>query len=180
METYGIKGKLLTLRSPCTLSKGSVLNGQSSTWELIKSGVPQGSVLSPLMFLIYINDLPDDIQSTCKIFADDTSLFSHVFNKDTSQDELNNDLQQVNDWAFQWKMQFNPDPNKQAQELIFSKKAESNNSLPLTFNKTEVRTCQSQKQLGLILDKLLNFTEHMNSKISKRFQTLCKSAQQHF
>ena len=63
-----------------------VLNGQSSIWELIKSGVPQGSVLSPLMFLIYINDLPDNIQSTCNIFVDDSSLFSHVFNKDTSKD----------------------------------------------------------------------------------------------
>ena len=52
--------------------------------------------------------------------------------------------------------------------MILSKKAESNNSLPLTFNKTaEVRTCQSQKHLGLILDEQLNFTEHINSKISK-------------
>ena len=107
------------------------------------------------------------IQSTCKAFADDISLFSRVFNKDTSQDELNNDLQKASDWAFQWKMQFNPDPNKQAQEAVFSKKAESNNSFPLTLNKTEVRTCQCQKHLGLILDKRLNFTEHTKSKISK-------------
>ena len=64
-------------------------------------------------------------------------------------------------------MKFNPDPNKQAQELIFSKKAENNNFLPLTFNKTEVKTCQSQKHLGLILDERLNFTEHINSKTSK-------------
>ena len=124
-------------------------------------------MLGPLMCLIYINDLPDNIQSTCKIFADDTSLFAHVFNEDTSQDELNNDLLRVSDWAFQWKMQFNPDPNKQAQEVVFSKKAESNNSLPLIFNKTEVTTCQSQKHQGLTLGKRLNFTEHINSKISK-------------
>ena len=112
--------------------------------------------------------MPDNTQSTCKIFADDTSIFSFIFNEDTSQDELNNDLQKLSDWAFQWKMQFNPDPNKHAQEVIFSKKAESNNSLPLAFNKTEVRTCPSQKHLGLILDKRFNFTEHINSKISKR------------
>ena len=108
-----------------------VLNGQISTWELAKSGVSQRFVLGPLMFLIYINDLPDNIQSTCRIFAGRTSLFS--------QDELNHDLQKVSDWVFQWKMQFNRDPimiqliqmqfscdpNKQAKEVISSKKAES-------------------------------------------------------
>ena len=119
------------------------------------------------MFLIYINGLPDNIRSTSKIFADDTSLFSHVLDKVTSQDELNHDLQKVSDWAFQWKTQFNPNPKKQAQEVIFSKKVESNNPLPLTFNKTEVRTCQSQKHLGLVLDERLNFNEHIKSKISK-------------
>ena len=56
--------------------------------------------------------------------------------------------------------------NKQ-REVIFSKKAESNNSLSLTFNKTEVRTYQSQKHLGLLLDERLNFTEHINSIICK-------------
>ena len=64
------------------------------------------------MFLIYVNDLPDNIQSTGKIFANGASFFSHVLNKGTLQDELNYDLQKVSDWAFQWKMQFNPDPNK--------------------------------------------------------------------
>ena len=74
------------------------------------------------MFLIYINDLPDNIRSTCKIFADDTSLFSYVSDKSTSQGELYKDLQAISNWAFQWKMQFNPNPNKQAQEVYFSKK----------------------------------------------------------
>ena len=81
------------------------------------------------------------------MFADDTSFFSHVLDKDTSQDELNYDLQKISDWAFQWKMQFNPDPKKQAQGVILSKKDESNNCLPLTLNKTKVKTCQSQKHL---------------------------------
>ena len=55
-----------------------VLNGQTSSWEKVLAGVPQGSVLGPLLFLIYINDIPEGIKSICKIFADDTSLFSIV------------------------------------------------------------------------------------------------------
>ena len=86
LETYGVKGNLHARYQRV------VLNGQTSAWELVKSGVPQGSVLGPLMFLIYINDLQDNIQSTCNIFADGTPLFSHVFNNDASQDELNNDV----------------------------------------------------------------------------------------
>ena len=174
MEIYDAKLKLLNVTKNYLHARYQrvVLNGQTSTWELVKSGVPQGPVLGPLMFPIYINDLPDNIKSTFKIFADDTSLFSHVLNKDTSQDELNCDLRKVSDWGFHWKMKFNLDPNKQVQELIFSKKAENNNFLPLTFNKTELRTCQSQKHLGLILNERLNFTEHINSKTSKCYKLI--------
>ena len=74
------------------------------------------------MFLIYTNDLPDNIRSTYKIFTDDTSLFSHALNKDTSQDELNYDIQKVSDWAFQWKMQFNPDLKNKHKKWLFPKK----------------------------------------------------------
>ena len=91
METYGVKGKLLNLIKNYLHARYQrvVLNDQTSTWEFVKPGTPQGSVLGPIIFLIYINDLPDNIRSTCKVFADDTSLFSHGLNKDTSQDELN-------------------------------------------------------------------------------------------
>ena len=129
--------------------------------------MPQGLGFGPLLFLIYINDLPDNIQSTCKIFADDTSLFSHVFDKYKSQSELNNVLQIMSSWAFQWKMQFNPDPNKQAQEVYFSKKSNNENSLPVTFNNAKVVTCSTHKHLGLLLDKRLSFSEHIQSKTNK-------------
>ena len=79
LETYGVKGEDLNLLfnylHECY--QKVVLNGQTSSWELIKHGIPKGSVLGPFMFLIYINDLLDNIQSTCKIFAHDTSLSSH-------------------------------------------------------------------------------------------------------
>ena len=69
-----------------------VLNGQTSSWKNILAGVPQGSVLGPLLFLIYINDLPNGIESICKIFADDTSLFSKVEDAFFSDTQVNNDL----------------------------------------------------------------------------------------
>ena len=62
-----------------------------------------GSVLGPLLFLIYINDLSDNLKSNCKIFADDTSLFYKVFDKHVSRATLNKDLELINNWAFQWK-----------------------------------------------------------------------------
>ena len=68
------------------------LNGQSSSWTNVNAGVPQGSILGPLLFLIYINDLPDGLSSNAKLFADDTSLFSVVHDTNTFATELNSDL----------------------------------------------------------------------------------------
>ena len=82
----------------------------------------QGSVLGPLFFLIYINDLPLGLTTNLKLFADDTSLFSVVNNICVSASRLNNGLVKIRDWAFNWKMSFNSDPTKEAKEVIFSKK----------------------------------------------------------
>ena len=94
---YPVKGEVLNLLcnylDECY--QRLVLNLQTFSWELIKSRVPQGSVPGTLVFLIYINHLPDNIQSTCKIFADGTSPFLHVSDKSTSQSELNKDLQAI-------------------------------------------------------------------------------------
>ena len=99
-----------------------VINGSCSDFLPIESGVPQGSVLGPLLFLIYINDLEKDIKSRIKFFADDTMLYSVVHDPNVSANELNHDLKLINDWAYQWKMSFNPDVNKQAVEVLFSQK----------------------------------------------------------
>ena len=109
-------------------------NRQNSSWTNVHVGVPQGSILSQLLFLIYINDSSDNLTSNAKLFADDTSLFSVVRNVNTSAKELNDDLKEVNKWAFQWKTSFNPDPSKQAQEVIFSRKSKRSTHPPLVFN----------------------------------------------
>ena len=79
----------------------------TSSWASTEAGVPQRSILEPILFLICINDLSDDLSTTAKLFADDTSLFSIVRNVNTSASHLNGDLRKINIWAFQWKMSFN-------------------------------------------------------------------------
>ena len=103
LKAYGIEGKLLSLLEnyPQNREQRVVLNGQTSEWRKINSGALQGSVLGPLLFLIYLNDLPDVLTSICKIFADDTSLFSKVFNINESADDVNIDLEKISQWAYQ-------------------------------------------------------------------------------
>ena len=86
-----------------------VLNGQASSWRPVLAGVPQGSIMYLLLFLVYINDLPNELKSNAKLFTDDTSLFTIVKDKQDSADVLNNDLSLICKWAFNWKMLFNPD-----------------------------------------------------------------------
>ena len=124
LKQNGISGDLLNILTDFLSNRKQrvVLNGQVSTWTSVNAGVPQRSILGPLLFLIYINDLSDNLSSNVKLFADDTSLFSVIHDINISAGELNEDLKKISEWAFQWKMIFNPDATKQAQEVIFSRK----------------------------------------------------------
>ena len=116
----GIPGNLLNLWRDFLNERKQrvILSGQFSTWKNVSAGVPQGSMLGPLLFLIYINDLTEDLSTNAKLFADDTSLFSVIHDIQTSANNLNKDLERICNWATQWKMNFNPDTTKQAQEVI--------------------------------------------------------------
>ena len=111
LKSNGINGNALQLIKSFLHKKCQrvILNGQSSCWLSIGTGVPQGSVLGSLFFLIYINDLLKGLNPEVKFFADDTSLFSIVNCINTSASKLNSDLLKMQDWVYQWKMSFNPD-----------------------------------------------------------------------
>ena len=142
-----------------------VLNGQNSSWANVEAGVPQSSVLSPLLFLIYINDLPYNLSTNVK-------LFSVVPNITTSSCDLNDDFNRVREWAFQWKMSFNPEPSKQAQEVTFTRKLQKKGYPPLYFNDSSVKETCNQKHLGMLLDFRLDFQEHWKSLVEKVNKTV--------
>ena len=121
LKQDGISGKLFDVITGFLNFRKQrvVLNGQYSSWTSIEAGVPQGSILGPLLFLIYFNDLSDDLTANVNLFPDDTSLFSIVHYVNTSSTNLNNDRNKINNSTIQWKMNFNPDPSKQAQGVIF-------------------------------------------------------------
>ena len=84
-----------------------VVEGEESDSVPVTSGVPQGSVLGPILFLVYINDLPDDIVSQVRLFADDTAIYLALENKSDS-DKLQRDLDRLQTWEARWDMEFNP------------------------------------------------------------------------
>ena len=141
-------------------------------WADVKAGIPQGSNLGPLHFLIYINininlHLPNGLNANVKLLADDTSLFSAVHNITNSTNLLNSNPPRINEWDLQWKMSFNPDPTKQAQEIIFSRKTSQRNHPGLMFNNSIVNVTSIHKHLGMIFDSKLSFDEHLKSVLKK-------------
>ena len=144
---------------------------EKSDWTSIESGVPQGSILGPLLFLVYINDLIDSVESDIRIFADDTFIF-RIFDP-SSIDALNRDLERITSWAHQWKMAFNPDATKPAIGVIFTR-SNVKRDLPdrLVFNGFDVIMEDETKHIGMILDEKLNFESHLSAKISKARQGL--------
>ena len=99
LQQNGISDDLLNILSDFLRNRKQrvTLNGQSSSWTSVNAGVPQGSILGPLIFLIYINDLQDGLSYNAKLFPDDTSLFSVAHDINTSAIELNSDLKKIND-----------------------------------------------------------------------------------
>ena len=146
-----------------------VLNGQTSSWKPILAGVPQWSILGSRLFLIYINDMPDGLKS---YVTDDTSIFSIFKSKNGSAKDLTQDPSLISKWAFQWKIHFNPDPTKLAQEVIFSRKKGDSAHPNIFFNDMSVERASHQKHLGIYLDEKINFKMHIETiyvKLIKEF-----------
>ena len=121
--------------------------------------------MGPLLFLVCINDLPQELRCNAKLFTDDTSLFSTITSPAISLSNLYEDLLKITQWAYQWKMSFNPDITKQAREIIFYQKKNDTSYPSLYFNNARIQQQSIQKHLGLFLDEKLSVLGHIDVKI---------------
>ncbi len=163
LEHYGIIGEIKDWVQDFLADRVQrvVINGAKSDWRKVTSGIPQGSVLGPILFLIYINDLPDEMTNCIKLFADDSKLFSSVNNRGQA-DELQQDLNTAETWARKWQMEFN---TKECKHLNIGKKdINQTYKMHTTSGVTEVIKVNSENDLGVIIDTNLNFSEHIAKK----------------
>ena len=123
-----------------------IIPGANSDWAYTKAGVPQGSVLGPLLFLVYINDIVHDIGSNIRLFADDTSLYIIVNDPETSADLLSVDLKKIEDWADKWLVIFQP-PKTESQ--VISRKLIKPAHPPLNMQNQQITDVETHKHLGL-------------------------------
>ena len=139
------------------------VNGKRSKWLQVTSGIPQGSVLGPLLFLIYINDLPEKIDSTVYMYADDTKLYREIKCIDDNK-KLQEDLNELKKWSDLWLLKFHPD---KCFRITIGKKKEYEFEYYITVeNKLhEMSKVDEIRDIGVIIDSELKFEKHINSKI---------------
>lgn len=132
--------------------------GATSPPSPVTSGVPQGSVLGPLLFLTYINDLPNGLTSTVKLFADDTLLYGMVVD-DSDCDNLQEDVNKLEIWQHEWQMQFNP---SKCNIICISNKQRPPQRTYF-FCGSKLEQVDSASYLGITVNRKLKWSEHISS-----------------
>ena len=166
LKGAGITGSLLNWFSDYLSDRKQrvIIPGVQSNWADVKAGVPQGSILGPLLFLVYINDIVSDIQSNIRLFADDTSLYLIVEHANVSADILNTDISKITEWAKSWIVSFNP---TKTESLLISRKVNKTRHPSLSMANEEITEVSSHRHLGILLSNDGNWHSHIEYIKSK-------------
>jgi len=167
LEGYGIGGEILEWVADFLKNRRQrvVVKGEESTWENVTSGIPQGSVLGPVLFIIYINDMPDTLKSVCKIFADDSKIYQFV-SSPSDQLTLQEDLLSLCDWSEKWLLEFSIPKCKSVNyglikhEYQYSMRDSQNNNVDLP-------SCSEEKDLGIWFENSLKFNKHVQNVVNR-------------
>jgi hypothetical protein len=176
LKASGVDGKLLSWFQNYLSDRKQkvVLSGTYSYLLTPKAGVPQGSILGPLLFLLYINDIVVDIQANIRLFADDTSLYIVVDDPVQSAITINSDIDKITSWADTWLVNFNP---VKTESLIISRKRNKPNHPPLYMKQQQIKEVISHKHLGIFLSNNCSWHsqfEYMTAKAWKRINIMRK------
>ena len=170
LNHYGIRGTTLNWIQNFLTNRTQkvVVDGSSSESARVKSGVPQGTVLGPLLVLIYINDLPSTVSSQVRLFADDCLLYRPIKCR-ADQEKLQRDLSALQDWAFRWGMCFNP---SKCSVLRVSRPKSKNLEFQYTLKGETLENVSSTPYLGVCLSETLEWEAYINKITSKANSTL--------
>ena len=146
-----------------------IIHGQTSSWLPVQAGVPQGSILGPLLFLVYINDIVDDLTCDVRIFADDTSILEIVQNPTVSSQHLNINLSIIHYWGKLWRMIFNA---LKSMSVIFSAKINKPHHPPVLLGDTAIPEVDTHTHLGITLANNLSWHAHVTRITNKASQRL--------
>ena len=166
LKTIGICGHLLAWFTSYLDNRKQkvVLNGKTSSIKKLHAGVPQGSILGPLLFLIFINDISSNLASEIHQFADDTTLLDPYHNPTLSAHKINADLKSIENWAAQWKVTFNAE---KTHYMKISLKTKSQQYPPIIFKNKIINEISTHTNLGLTFNNKMTWTDHINRLIKK-------------
>jgi hypothetical protein len=179
LEGYGIGGKLLKWISEYLANRTIkvAMNGELSENRSINAGVPQGSILGPLLWLIWINDLPDTL-SHCEdaTFADDTTLHSitqHTKDRKNNIKKIEKDLERLDEWSKEWKITFEPDKGHTTTISCKKDAKEIEKITLIKFGENHLKAEEKFEMLGVIFDDGLTFAKHIRQICAETTPRLC-------
>ena len=168
LAAYGITGRVLKWiedflsdRVQC-VRIGNAKSGK----EKVLSGIPQGSILGPILFTIFINDIPEGIESFCHIFADDTKLY----NAAKSSDKLQRDIFKLQEWSVKWNLYFNV--TKCHVMHVGRKNPKYDYEMKILNDVQIINKCNEEKDLGVVFDSNLSFDPHIRKIAAKANQVI--------
>ena len=169
LRKYGISGFTHTWLTQflTTRTQRVVVDGEQSDWVKVRSGVPQGTVLGPLLFLLYINDLPHNIKSQVRLFADDCVMYNTI-NNDNDSHTLQQDLHTLTQWQDNWQLKFNLDKCY----VLKVTRSNSPKQHKYTLGTHTLQETKTHTYLGVELSGDLKWTNHINRITAKANRAL--------
>ncbi len=162
LKSFGLTDQLVRWSSSFLTGRKQrvIVNGEQSEWTDVLSGVPQGSVLGPLFFVVFINDMPEAVDNHIALFADDAKLFSSVDNP-TEHEDLLQDVTSLQQWAEKWQLRFN------ATKCKVLHLGRQNENYRYRMGDVELEVTTEEKDLGVMIDNRLEFDTHIERQVSK-------------